>query len=48
MLEKKRNQFKEPQASSAKLTKIQAASVKLKATSNKLLDLAPFKKFHGA
>ena len=28
--------------------KQQASSVKLKATSNKLADLAPFKKFHGA
>ena len=28
--------------------KPQAASIKLKATSNKLADLAPFKKFHGA
>ncbi len=34
-----------PQATSIKP---QAASIKLEATSNKLLDLGPFKKFHGA
>ena len=47
-----RGQVAEPQASSAKLFKIQATSikpqatsVKLEATSDKLLDPGPFKKF---
>ena len=39
------SKLRKPQAASVKL---QAASVKLKATSNKLHDHGPWKKFHGA
>ena len=44
-LQATRSKSLKPQATSIKP---QAASIKLKATSNKLVDLAPFKKFHGA